>query len=82
MQKPATYATQTMKIGDFGLAYIQPRHPMQNDHVESFQGRLRDECVNANLFRILNDVHSTLAADARGSTARSTTEPRRSSGVP
>jgi nickel-dependent lactate racemase len=34
---------------------------MQNGHVESFHGRLRDECLNANWFRTLNDVRSTLA---------------------
>jgi putative transposase len=26
------------------LGYIQPGHPMQNGHVESFNGKLRDEC--------------------------------------
>jgi putative transposase len=30
-----------------GLAHIQPSRPMQNGHVESFHGRLRDECLNA-----------------------------------
>ena len=40
------------------LIHIQPGRPMQNGHVESFNGRLRDECLNANWFRTL--------ADARG----------------
>ena len=44
-----------------GLVHIQPGRPMQNGHVESFHGRLRDECLNANWFRTLNDVRSTLA---------------------
>ena len=44
-----------------GLVHIQPRRPMQNGHVESFHGRLRDECLNASWFRTLNDVRSTLA---------------------
>jgi putative transposase len=35
---------------------------MQNGHVESFHGRLRDECLNASWFRTLNDVRSTLAS--------------------
>ncbi len=30
-----------------GLVPIQPGRPMQNGHVESFHGRLRDECLNA-----------------------------------
>jgi putative transposase len=34
---------------------------MQNGHVESFHGRLRDECLNASWFRTLNDVRCTLA---------------------
>ena len=43
------------------LVHIQPGRPMQNGHVESFQGRLRDECLNAHWFRTLNDVRVTLA---------------------
>jgi len=45
-----------------GLVPIQPGRPMQNGHVESFHGRLRDECLNASWFRTLNDVRCTLAA--------------------
>ena len=44
-----------------GLVHIQPGRPMQNGHVESFHGRLREECLNASWFRTLNDVRSTLA---------------------
>src|SRR5271170_7122178 len=44
-----------------GLVHIQPGRPMQNGHVESFHGRLRDECLNASWFRTLNDVRYTLA---------------------
>jgi putative transposase len=32
------------------LVHIQPGRPMQNGHVESFHGRVRDECLNANWF--------------------------------
>jgi putative transposase len=42
------------------LVHIQPGRPMQNGHVESFHGRLRDECLNASWFRTLNDVRITL----------------------
>ena len=42
------------------LVHIQPGRPMQNGHVESFHGRLRDECLNANWFRTMNDVRRTL----------------------
>ncbi len=42
------------------LIHIRPGRPMQNGHVESFHGRLRDECLNASWFRTLNDVRNTL----------------------
>ena len=32
------------------LVHIQPGKPMQNGYVESFNGRFRDECLNANWF--------------------------------
>ncbi len=43
------------------LVHIQPGRPMQNGHVESFHGRLRDECLNVNWFRTLGDVRRTVA---------------------
>jgi len=42
------------------LVHIQPGRPMQNGHVESFHGRLRDECLNVSWFRTLNDVRRSL----------------------
>jgi putative transposase len=36
-----------------GLVNIEPGKPMQNGHVESFNGRLRDECLNTSWFRTL-----------------------------
>ena len=33
---------------------------MQNGHVESFIGRLRDECLNANWFRNLMDAREKI----------------------
>ena len=35
------------------LAHIQPGKPVQNAFIESFNGRLRDECLNTNWFRNL-----------------------------
>ncbi len=40
----------------FTLIHIQPGKPMQNGHVESFNGRFRDECLNANWFVNLADA--------------------------
>ena len=44
------------------LIHIQPGRPMQNGHVESFNGRLRDECLNANWFRNLMDARAKIGA--------------------
>jgi len=38
------------------LEFIQPGKPVQNAFVESFNGRLRDECLNANWFTNLSDA--------------------------
>jgi putative transposase len=38
------------------LIHTQPGRPMQNGHVESFNGKLRDECLNANCFLNLADA--------------------------
>ena len=37
------------------LEFIQPGKPAQNAYIESFNGRLRDECLNANRFTNLLD---------------------------
>ena len=44
------------------LIHIQPGRPMQNGHVESFNGRLRDECLNANWFQNVIDARAKIAA--------------------
>ena len=44
------------------LIHIQPGRPMQNGHVESFNGRLRNECLNANWFRNLTDALAKITA--------------------
>jgi putative transposase len=33
-----------------GLAFIPPGEPWRNGYIESFNGRLRDECLNINIF--------------------------------
>ena len=38
------------------LEHIQPGRPMQNGHVESFHGKLRDEFLNVSWFRSLFDA--------------------------
>lgn len=42
--------------------YIAPGKPMQNGFVESFNGRLRDECLNEHLFPTLHQARHLIAA--------------------
>lgn len=42
--------------------YIAPGKPMQNGLVESFNGRLRDECLNEHLFDTLRHARRMIAA--------------------
>ena len=45
-----------------GWHYIAPGKPQQNAFVESFNGRLRDECLNETLFSSLAEARAVLAA--------------------
>ncbi len=40
--------------------YIAPGKPMQNGFVESFNGRLRDECLNEHLFANLKEARQII----------------------
>ena len=44
------------------LQFIRPGHPVENAYIESFNGRLRDECLNQSWFASLADAQQTLAA--------------------
>ena len=44
------------------LRPIDPGKPSQNGHIESFNGRLRDECLNANWFTSLADARRRIEA--------------------
>ena len=41
--------------------YIDPGKPQQNAFIESFNGSLRDECLNEEMFDSLNDARRKLA---------------------
>lgn len=43
------------------LNYIQPGKPVQNAFAESFNGKLRDECLNTNWFRNLWEARRRIA---------------------
>lgn len=43
------------------LHFIDPGKPVQNAYIESFNGRLRDECLNSHWFVSLDDARATIA---------------------
>jgi len=64
------------------LRHIQPGKPTQNAHVESFHGRLREECLRVSWFNNLFDARRKVANWKRsttnnGHTAASAIEPGR-----
>jgi Integrase core domain len=42
------------------LEFIRPGKPIDNGYIESFNGRLRDECLNVETFIDLSDVREKL----------------------
>lgn len=44
------------------IDFIRPGKPMENGHVESFNGRLRDECLNVMQFLSLDDARAKIEA--------------------
>jgi putative transposase len=42
------------------LDFIRPGKPVENSFIESFNGRLRDECLNVEVFFTLEDVREKL----------------------
>ena len=45
-------------------SYIEPRHPWENSFIESFNGKVRDELLNAEAFETLLEA-KVLAEDFR-----------------
>jgi putative transposase len=44
------------------LVHLQPGKPVQNAHIESFHGRLRDECLNTTWFQNLWEARRKIGA--------------------
>ena len=42
------------------MQFIRLRKPVENSYVESFNDRLRDECLNENWFATLDDARVTI----------------------
>ena len=47
--------------GRVGLSFIPPGQPWRNGYIESFNGRLRDECLNIELFWSLAHAQVTIS---------------------
>lgn len=51
-----TYDKQIMQV------FIDPGKPIQNAYIESFNGRLRDECLNQHIFKNLEEARGIIEA--------------------
>ncbi len=49
-------------LNDVRLDFIRPGKPVENCYIESFNGKFRDECLNANLFFTLTQVEKITEA--------------------
>lgn len=49
-----------LQTRNIGTNYIQPGSPWQNAYIESFNSRLRDECLNRELFSSLLEAQVIL----------------------
>ena len=47
---------------DVKLDFTRPGRPTDNGHIESFNGRLRDECLNVHQFLSIEDAKSKIEA--------------------
>lgn len=47
---------------DSHIDFIRPGRPVENAHVESFNGSFRDECLNTNWFETLDDAQLRVQA--------------------
>jgi putative transposase len=45
---------------DVRLAFIRPGRPVENAFIESFNGRLRDECLNSHVFATVREAQTIL----------------------
>ena len=46
-----------LKTQEIKTLYIKAREPMENGHIESFHDKLRDECLNRELFGNLRECY-------------------------
>ena len=60
----ASFAAESWMPGAYRhgvkLDFIRPGKPVENGHIESFNGRLRNECLNVELFWSIEDARAKL----------------------
>jgi putative transposase len=49
-------------MNEIKIHFIRPGKPTENGHIESFNGRLRDECLNTHCFLSIRDAQSLIEA--------------------
>ena len=55
-ERTSTAVLKWVQETEIDRHYIQPGKPTQNAFIESFNGQLRDECMNETLFSSLRDA--------------------------
>lgn len=55
------YVKSWLEENSVGIHYIEPASPWQNPFVESFNGTMRDECLNRELFETLLEARVVLS---------------------
>ena len=58
------------------IEFTRPGKPTDNGHIESFNGKFRDECLNQNVFLSLYDARRTIEAWRQEQTNGDRTSPR------
>ena len=48
--------SKKIRTNGIKLDFIRPGKPIENAHIESFNGRFRDECLNEHIFASLQDA--------------------------
>jgi putative transposase len=49
-------------LNEIKIHFIRPGKPTENGHIESFNGRFRDECLNTHCFLSMRDAQSLIEA--------------------
>ncbi len=56
---PKTFTSWAL-IRGIQLDYTRPGKPTNNCYIESFNGKLRDKCLNENWFTTIKEVRATI----------------------